>query len=200
MIQKLLPLTENKLKILKFIYEKKETYLHEIAKELKIHPFSAQKSLKTLKMLLEEKNAGKTILLSLNKNMLGYIELLSIIEDYKLKTDNRILRLVIKNLQEFFSKDKNISSCLVFGSYAREAAKESSDIDLLFVVEKKGKDIIKKCSKLSTLLGKEINPLIFNEAGFKEALKIKEPTIAALLEPSQRLIVIGKEFFLNYTY
>ena len=197
MIQKLLPLTENKLKILKFIYEKKETHLHEIAKELKLHPFSVHKSLKTIKLVLEERKAGKTILLALNKNMPDYIELLSIIENYKLKTDNRILKLLIKNLQEFFSKDKNILSCLIFGSYAREATKESSDIDLLFVVKKKDKDIIKKYSQLSTLLGKEINPLIFNETEFKEALKIKEPAIATLLEPSQRLIVIGKEFYLN---
>lgn len=200
MIPKLLPLTENKLKILKFIYEKKETHLHQIAKELKIHPFSVQKSLKTIKILLEERNAGKTILLSLNKNMPDYVELLSIIEDYKLKTDNRILKLVIRNLQEFFSKDRNMLSCLIFGSYAREATKESSDMDLLFVVKKKDRDILKKCSQLSTLLGKEINPLIFNETEFKEALKIKEPTIATLLEPSQRIIVTGKEFYLNCIY
>jgi hypothetical protein len=46
-------------------------------------------------------------------------------------------------------------------------------------------------------LGKEINPLILNESGFKEALRVKEPAMASILEPSQRLVVIGKEYFLK---
>lgn len=197
MIRKLLPITENKLKVLKFIYEKKETYLQEIARNLKIHPYSLQKTIKLLKSVLSERKAGKTILLSLNRRINGYIDLLLAIEDYKLKTDNKNLNLLIKNLQEFFSNDKNVISCLIFGSYAREAIKESSDIDLIFIVKKKDKEILKKCSQLSTLLGKEINPLIFNEKEFKETLKIKEPAIASILEPSQRLLVIGKEYFLK---
>lgn len=198
MIRKLLPLTENKLKILKFIYEKKETHLQEIAKNLKIHPYSLQKTLKSIKLVLEERKAGKTILLSLDRKMPDYFDLLLTIEDYKLKTENKDLRLLIKNLQDFFSKDKNILSCLVFGSYAREAITKISDIDLLFIVKKKDEEISKKCSQLSTLLSKEINPLIFNEKEFKKALKIKEPTIVSILEPSQRLIVVGKGYFLKY--
>jgi len=197
MIRKLLPLTENKLRILLYIYEKKETHLQEIAKNLRIHPYSLQKTIKSLKSVLEERKAGRTLLLSLDKKMPDYFDLLSTIEDYKLKAENKILKLLIKNLQEFFSKDKNILSCLVFGSYAREAVKESSDIDLLFIVKKKDKELLKRCSQLSTLLGKEINPLVFDERQFKEVLGIKEPAIASLLEPSQRLIVIGKEYFLK---
>ena len=200
MIRKLLPLTENKLRILQFIYEKKETYLHEIAKNLRIHPFSCQKTIKSLKIVLEERKAGKTVLLSLDKKIPDYFDLLSTIEDYKLKAENKILKLLIKNLQEMFSKDVNILSLIIFGSYAREAFKETSDVDLLFVVKKKDKDVLKKCSQLSTLLGKEINPLVFNEMEFKEVLKTKEPTIVSILEPSQRLIIIGKEYFLTETF
>lgn len=196
---KLLPLTKNKSRILKFIYEKKETHLQEIAKSLNIHPFSLQKTIKSIKPVLEEKKAGKTILLSLDRKVPDYLDLLVIIEDYKLKTEDRALKLLIRNLQEFFSKDGNVLSSIVFGSYAREAVKEASDIDLLFVVKKKDKEIPRKCSQLSTLLGKEINPIIFNEMGFKEALRAKEPFIASLLEPSQRLIVTGKEYFLKCT-
>lgn len=197
MIRKLLPLTENKLGILKFIYESKETHLQEIAKTLKIHPYSLQKTLKTIKHVLEEKKAGKTILLSLNKNISDFLDLLLLIEDYKLKTENTNLKILIKNLQEFFSKDKNILTCLVFGSYAREAIKETSDIDLLFIVRKKHQGISKRCFGLSHLLSKEINPLIFNEQEFKKALMIKEPAISSILEPSQRLVIIGKEYFLR---
>ncbi len=199
MIRKLLPLTENKLKILKFIYEKKETHLQEIAKALKIHPYSLQRTLKSLKPVLEQRNAGRTILLSLNKKLPDYPDLLLAIEDYKLKTENKELNLLIKNLQDFFSQDKNILACLVFGSYAREAITKNSDIDLLFIVKKSSKEISKKCSHLSVLLGKEINPLIFNESEFKKALEIKEPAIISILEPSQRLIILGKAHFLKYS-
>ncbi len=198
MIRELLPLTENKLKILRFIYEKKETHLQEIAKNLKIHPYSLQKTLKSIKSVLEERKAGRTILLSLDKKMPDYFDLLLVIEDYKLKTENKDLKLLIKNLQDFFSQNKDILTCLIFGSYARETITEASDIDLLFILRKKEEEISKKCSQLSTLLSKEINPLIFNESEFKKALKIKEPAIASILEPSQRLIVMGKGYFLKH--
>ena len=96
------------------------------------------------------------------------------------------------------SKDKNILICLIFGSYARDTIKEISDIDLLFVVTKKDREISKKCSGLSALLNKEINQLVFNEKEFREALRVKEPTTSSILEPSQRLIIIGKEYFLYF--
>lgn len=198
MIRKLLPLTENKLKILRLIYEKKETYLQEIARALQIHPYSLQKTLQSLKSVLEERKAGKTILLNLNRKMPDFPDLLLLIEDYKLKTENKDLRLLIKNLQDFFSQNKNILTCLIFGSYAREAITKNSDIDLLFIVKKKSEEISQKCSQLSTLLGKEINPLIFNETEFKKVLEIKEPAIVSILEPAQRIIVIGKGYFLKY--
>lgn len=197
MIRKLLPLTENKLRVLLFIYERKETHLQEMAKALKIHPYSLQKTIKSIKSVLEERKAGRTILLSLNKKIPDYFDLLLAVEDYKFKTDNKTLKILINKLQELFSHDRNVIVCMVFGSYARDAIEEKSDIDLLFAVRKKEEGILKKCSYLSTLLGKEINPIIFNENEFKKALRIKEPAIASILEPPQRLIIIGKEFFLR---
>ncbi len=200
MINGLSPLTKNKLEILKYIYEKKETHLLDIAKNLKIHPFSLQKTLKSLKSILEEKKTGRTIVLKIDKNIKDYFELIYIIEDYKLKNGSRILKLLVKSLKEFFSKDKNVLACVLFGSFARGSFTEESDIDLLFVVKSKVKQIEERCSQLSTLLGREINPLVMNEREFRIALQSKEPTIASLLEPSQRLLIIGKEYFLRNTY
>lgn len=199
MINKLLPITENKLRILKEIYEKKEIYLLEISRNLKIHPFSVQKTLKSIKFLLEEKKRGKTFVLSINKRLNDYFEIISLIEYFKLETRNRDLIILIKNLQEFFSSDKNILSCILFGSYARESHSEKSDIDSLFVVKSKDKEISDKCRNISSLLSKEINPIILNEKEFLIALKTKEPMIATILEPSQRLLITGKEYFLKNT-
>ena len=201
MIKELSPLTKNKLEILKYIYEKKETHLLDIAKNLKLHPFSLQKTLKSLKGILEEKKTGRTIVLKIDKNIKDYFELIYLIEDYKLKNGgSRILRLLVKSLKEFFSKDKNVLTCVLFGSFARSSFSEESDIDLLFVVKSKVKKIEEKCHQFSTLLGREINPIIMNEREFRIALDTKEPAIASLLEPSQRLLVIGKEYFLRNTY
>ena len=199
MINLILPLTENKLRILKEIYEKKEIHLLEISRSLKIHPFSVQKTLKSIKFMLEEKKRGKTSVLSINKRINNYFEIIYIIEYFKLGTKNRDLIILIKNLQEFFSSDKNILSCVLFGSYARESHNEKSDIDILFVVKSKDKDILNKCRNLSSLLSKEISPIILNEKEFLIALKTKEPMIATILEPSQRLLITGKEYFIKYS-
>ncbi len=200
MIEKLIPLTKNKLEILKSIYEKKETHLSNLAKELKIHPFSAQKTLKSIKGLLYEKKRGRTISLSIDKNLREYFELCGIIEDYKLEAKDRILKLLIKNLQEFFSKDKNMLSCVIFGSFARGTYEIESDIDLLIMLKTKNKDIGKKISQIGYVLGREMNPIIMNEKEFAAALKTKEPAVISILEPSQRLIVVGKEYFLKNVF
>lgn len=199
MIAELLPLTKNKLRILQHIYEKKETHLLELSKTLKIHPYSVQKTLKSLRKLLEEKKVGRTTSLSLDFNSSKIFELLYFIEDYKVETKEKI-RFIIKNLQIFFARDRNVLCCILFGSYAREVFTKESDIDLFFIVKEEKKEIAEKCTQLSSLFGKEINPIIMNEKEFKVTLKEKEPTLLSILEPKQRLLVVGKEFFLRIVY
>lgn len=200
MIRELLPLTENKLKLLSFIYLQKESHLLDIAKNFNLHPFSVQKTLKSIRKVLSQKKSGKTIVLELDSNNKNYLELLFLIEDYLLSV-NKNLQPIIKNLKEFFSTDKNILCCCLFGSSVRGKVKGESDIDVLFVVSPNYKEmeIIRSCSTLSSILGREIMPLIMNEKKFLTSLKLKEPTISTLLESSQRLIVFGKEYFLRRT-
>ena len=199
MITELLPLTENKLKILKFIYEQKETHLQEIARKLSIHPYSVQKTLKTLKPALEQQQAGKTILLKINTTSPKSSELISTVESYKQQTPNKTTRLLIKKLQELYSDRSNILAIILCGSYARSASTESSDIDLLVIAKKKEKEITTKCTNLESLIGKEINPSIMNEKEFTQALSIKEPTMKTIIEPSQRIIMVGIDYFLKKT-
>ena len=47
------------------------------------------------------------------------------------------------------------------------------------------------------MLGREISPLVLKEKEFFAALRAKEPAIEALLKPSQRIILMGKEYFLR---
>ncbi|MEA3378472.1 MAG: nucleotidyltransferase domain-containing protein [Nanoarchaeota archaeon] len=196
MIKELIPLTKNKIEILKIIYDNEESYLLEIAKKLKLHPYSVQKTLSKLKLFLKEKKAGRTILLSIDKTKKQSSELIKIIEDYKLSTKNKKINSIISHLTNLFL-DKNILTCVLFGSYARLSFTTESDIDILLIVKKKNVKIKNKISQLSTILGKEVNPLILSEKEFMLALTKKEPSIMSLKKPSQRLIIKGVNYFLE---
>ena len=196
MIEKLFPLTKNKMNILKLIYEKGETHLMDISRQMKLYPFSVQKSLAGIRHLLNEKKAGKTILLSIDKNQQQYFELACLIEGYRLNTSNKSVNSIIKHIRNLFSGD-NIIICCLFGSYARLAFTEKSDIDLLLVVKQKDKELNRNASRLSTVLGKTVNPLILTEDEFYNMIKNKEPSIMTLKFPAQRLLIKGAEYFVR---
>lgn len=199
MIEKLLPLTKNKMEILKEIYESGETHMLDISKKLGLHPYSIQKTLLSIKPALEMKSSGRTINIKIDGKSKELMELLYIIEDYKVGVSGKKLKSVILNVGTFFSGNKNILLCCIFGSYARGAATGESDIDLLFVATAGEDEILKSCRDISAVLGKEINPVIIKEKEFVVAIKTKEPAIETLLVPSQRLLLIGKEYFLRKT-
>lgn len=196
MIEKLIPLTKNKMDMLKAIYEKGETHLSDIARQLNLHPFSVQKSLSSLRHLLNEKKAGKTLLLSIDKNQESYLELAGLIEQYRLNTGNKKVDSLVKHIRNLFSGD-NILICCLFGSYARLAFTEKSDIDLLLVVKEKDKELSRNASRLSAILGKAVNPLILAEDEFRSMIKNKEPSMMTLNFPSQRLLIKGAEYFVK---
>ncbi len=199
MIEKLLPLTKNKMKILKEIYESGETHMLDITKKLGLHPYSVQKTLLSLKPALEMKASGRTINIRIDRKSKELVELLYIIEDYKVGSSGKKLKSVIGNVETFFSGNKNILACCLFGSHTRGAAREDSDIDLLFVITGGEDEILKSCRDISSVLEKEINPIIMKEKEFIIALKTREPAIETMLVPSQRLLLIGKEYFLLHT-
>jgi len=194
MIEQMIPLTKNKIEILRQIYIEGQTHLLDIAKKLRLHPYSVQKTLQALEPFLEKKKHGKTITLSIRP----IEELLYIIEDYRVGSCNKKIKPLIKNIQMFFSGNKNIMTCCLFGSYARDASTEESDVDLLFVVRAEDDSILHQCRDISGLLGKEINPLIMKEKEFFSALINREPAIESIIVPSQRLILVGKEYFLRH--
>jgi predicted nucleotidyltransferase len=196
MIEKLLPLTKNKLEILNLIYSKGETHMLDIAKELQIHPFSLQKTLKSLEAFILQKKAGRTIILSINDQISEFRQFLSILEDFKLKTKNNEVNSIIKQISNFFNYD-NILICVLFGSYAKLSFNKDSDIDILLVVKKKDSELMRKISQLSSILQKEVSPLIMLENSLQDALEKKEPTIISLKNPSQRILIKGTNKFLD---
>lgn len=204
MIDQLLPLSVKKIEILKYIYENEPVYLRKIAAELNIHPYQTKKILDTLILnkLLEQQRAGRTILLALNKLPESIEQLIYIIEDYKQKTETRLLKQIIKNLKQQFSKEIDLLTCCIFGSYARGAQTKESDVDVLFVIKNKNIEmkITKKLSQLSTLLGLEFSPIIMGEEEFLATIETHEPAMATLMKPGQRIIVFGIEYFIKASF
>lgn len=205
MIERVMPVTKNKLEALRFIFESKGTHLMQMSRELGIHPYSLQKTLKALDPLLEKTRAGKTITLGINPKDREYVELACMIEDWRLGSAcsaNRSVKLLSNSLQQFISADSNgVLSCVLFGSYAR-GAERGRDMDLLFVVRSKkesGKTLPSMCRQLSALLGIEVSPVVMDEREFRASLRAKEPAIATILEHSQRLVIVGREYFIRNT-
>ncbi|MBI4146581.1 nucleotidyltransferase domain-containing protein [Candidatus Woesearchaeota archaeon] len=189
------------MEILKYVYETPLAHLRKIAAELNIHPYIVKRHIDTLtsKKIFDQQKAGKTILLTINTLFDSIEQLLYIIESYKQKTENKTLKITIKDLQQQFGKNSQIASCIIFGSYARGAATKESDVDVLFVVENKNieTDLIGKISQLGTLMNLKFSPIIMTKREFKTTIETKEPTTVTLLKPSQRILVFGIEYFVR---
>jgi len=203
MIEQLLPLSEKKIEILKYLYEIDSSHIRKISSELKIHPYQTKKIIDILisNGILEQKMAGRTILLTINRLSENIEQLIYLIECYKQKIGNKLLKNIIKNLS-LFSKNEEILSCCIFGSYARGAETKESDVDVLIIVKNKNieQEVIKKISQISTLLHLIFSPVIMDEKEFLKALEIKDPALVTLIKPRQRIIVFGIEYFLRHTF
>lgn len=203
MIKGLIPLTKNKLLVLSFLYNEDSSYLKNISRELKLHQYSLKKTINSLannKILIKE-NIGKTIVYHINK--LENMELLyHIIEDHKAESANRRIQPLIKDMQRYYSDNKPILSCCLFGSWARGGETRKSDVDLLFIVKNKEltKEIEKRCSRLSKIFELEINPIVADEEEFLHMVETKDPATISLLNPKQRILIIGVEYFLRVAY
>lgn len=203
MIEKLLPLSQKKLDFLKNVYENQPTHLRKIASENSIHPYQLKKIIDELvnAKIVEQMKAGRTHLLSFDPSFNELCQIFYVIEDYKQKTDSKVLSLIFKEVKAHFSGNKSILACALFGSYARGGQKSKSDVDLLFIVKDKAveTEITKRLSQLRVLLRLEFNPILMDEKEFEIALETRDPAMVTLLKPTQRIVIFGIEYFLRST-
>jgi predicted nucleotidyltransferase len=157
MLEKLFT-SKNRIKILCFLlFQKQDTYLREISKELKISSSAVKRELDNL-ILIE--------LIKKNKNKIELNKKSDILEDLKnifIKTD--YLSYPIK---EVLNKIKKIKFALIFGSFARNEYKEESDIDLLVVGNIKLSEGIKLLRPIEDKINKEINPVVWTIENLKK--------------------------------
>lgn len=141
MIEKILPNTETKLRMLRVIYENPEINLTRLIKKAKTSPNIVLKYVNNLAEfnVIEEKRFGgkkKTHIRNLKANLLSNISILifSFVEIEKklvLLKKYKEIRPFVDQLVELFNEKVNF--CLIYGSFARLAADKESDLDVWIV-------------------------------------------------------------------
>jgi predicted nucleotidyltransferase len=87
---------------------------------------------------------------------------------------------------------KQIVSAFVFGSVASGKATSTSDIDLMIVGDVRFADVVKATYNVQPMLGREINPKIYNTKEWKTMLKKKDAFIKEVLA-KPKLFILGDE-------
>ena len=149
--------SKTRIKILEYLFfNKKETYLREIAKELKLSTNAIKRELDNLLVLeLINKKKNKIILNKSNP-------FLNDLKNIFLKTDsiNYPIREGLKKL--------NTDFILIFGSFARGDYNSESDVDLLILGNAKQQEVFKLLKPVEKIIKREINPVVWTIKELKE--------------------------------
>ena len=146
--------------------------MHQLSNLTSIPYASFHRTIKKMKNLIILEKVGKSTIIKLNtKNPItkSYLTIASEEEKEEYLNSNPIIKKITNEL------DNNEGVVILFGSYAKEAQTERSDIDLLIINNKSGKKI--SFSKYELLFKKKINPISITKKEFKLMLKDKEENV-----------------------
>jgi predicted nucleotidyltransferase len=133
--------------------------------------------------LLKNRKVGNLKYFTLNKEFLLFGELKSIF----LKT-----RGVAAVLKEALSKLAGIDFALIYGSVASGKDTAKSDIDLMVIGEISLEELLKLIAGTEDVLGREVNPSLFDLEEIIKRVKEKDPFIMNVMnEP--RIMLIGED-------
>lgn len=187
-------ITENTLQILSlFTYDfKKEYYVREVKKILKISPRTAQLLLEDLedKGVIESKTKGKIKAYRIKQSE-STKRYLVFVEQYKAIAflENR---LMIKEIIEKITRHiKGIG--IIFGSYAKGLEKEESDLDIFIAGDYNRKEI----KKVSRNLGIEISIKCYPTKTFEKNLN-KDILLKEILK--NHVVFINAEQFIETVF
>ncbi len=156
MLEKLFT-SKNRIKIMGFLFfQKKETHLREISRELKISPSAVKGEVENLLFVGVIKKEKDKI--TLNQKS-------TILEDLKnilIKTE-----FIVYPIKEAL-KGINADFIFIFGSFARGEFTEESDIDLMVIGKIKSDEVYEKIKLAEDKIRKEINPVVWTLEHFKE--------------------------------
>lgn len=159
-------------------FHRKETYLREIAKDLKLSPSAIKRELDNLFNLgLIKKERNKIMLNESNP----------FLEDLKrifLKTDS-----ISYPIKEALKKI-NADFILIFGSFAQEKYNSESDIDLLIIGKTKQQEVFKTLKSAEKIIKREINPVVWT---LQELKKNKNKGFVKDISKKNKIMIKGDE-------
>ena len=168
-----------------FLHPEKSFYLRELERitgEDYKNVSTELKNLESIRLLISRKS-GNLKYFHVNPEFLIYSELKSIF--FKIRGAPALLKHVL-------SDDKNVEYALIYGSFAAGTENEKSDIDLMVVGEMPLENLLKRLREPERLLGRDINPSLFQISEMKQRIKDQDPFICRLIaEP--KIMLIGNE-------
>ena len=171
--------SKTRIKILEFLFfNKKESHLREISKELGI-PVSTTKR--------EIDNLTEIGIIKKQQNKISLNQKCNILEELKnifIKTDFLIypIKKVLKNIKAEF--------ILIFGSFARGNYSNESDIDLLVIGSIKPSKVYDSLDNAEKIVKRTINPIVW---GLKELKENKEKGFVKDIFKKKIIMIKGEE-------
>ncbi len=175
----------------------KKLAINEIAKALKEHYSFVHRIVNNLikdKVVIKEK-VGKSHICSLdikNEKTIALMHLSEIEKKDEFYASNKELGLVLEDFSRSVKSDLNITSIVLFGSYAKGTAKKDSDIDIL-ILSKRKVDVDKIIKEIYAKYGREINAINMACSDFKK--QKDKPLIKEII--NNHYIIYGAEEFIN---
>ncbi len=168
-----------------FLHPEKSFYLRELERITGEDYKNVSTELKNLESigLLTSSKSGNLKYFHVNPGFLIYPELKSIL--FKVRGAPALLKQAL-------SDDKDVEYAFIYGSFAAGTENEKSDIDLMVVGEMPLENLLKRLREPEKLLGRDINPSLFQMSEMKQRMKDQDPFIGRLIaEP--KIMLIGNE-------
>ncbi len=176
----------NLILILKLLFWHPTTSFHsnDISRRTGTSPSAVSKELHNILALgfVLKTVKGNLSLYQINKQSIIYNELRQILFKFEFVDE-----LIAKDLAGF-----NIKFALIFGSFARGAETESSDVDLLIVGDTPQNLILGAISNIESSIGREINAIVWSGEEFYQKAKDKIILVEEIVK-NPIIMIIGDE-------
>ena len=127
--------------------------------------------------------SGRQVYYHANRSLPIFEELVSILQ----KTSG-LVEILANALMPFSDQ---IVTAFVFGSVGRGTESITSDVDVLIIGEISFSEIITAFYPVQEMIGREINPKVYQQEEWKKLVSKKDPFVQEILK-SPKLFIIGK--------
>lgn len=172
-----------------FLHPERSFYLRELERITGEDYKSVSTELRSLESigLLTSSKSGNLKYFHLNPGFLIYRELKSIF--LKVRGAPGLLMQALSDLND-------IECAFLYGSFAAGTENEKSDIDLMVVGGMPLEHLLKRLREPEKMLGRDINPSLFQISEIKQRMKDQDPFIFRVMaEP--KIMLIGNEYDLR---